>query len=253
MSEIVHAEGIVKRYGDLIAVDRLSFEVRRGECFGFLGPNGAGKTTTMRMIFGLTPVTEGRLEVFGLSVNGNVRGNVRGNIREIKRRIGVAPQELSLDPDLRVIENLLIYSRYFDLPKRVAEERAEELLRFFHLEDKRKEPIDRLSGGMKRRLLIARALINRPELLILDEPTTGLDPQTRHVMWDRIRTLGEEGVTTILTTHYMEEAAVLCTRIVVMDEGRILEEGSPGDLVQKHGTRDLEEVFLKLTGKELRE
>lgn len=242
---IIEAKNLIKKYGDLVAVDGVSFEVTRGECFGFLGPNGAGKTTTMRMLFGFSPLTSGSLTVFGLAVDQK--------IREIKRRIGIAPQEMSLDPDLRVMQNLLIYARYFDIPEEVACQRSEELLHFFKLEDKRNEPIDRLSGGMKRRLLVARALINQPELLILDEPTTGLDPQSRHLMWDRLRQLRSEGVTTVLTTHYMEEAAELCDRIIVMDFGRVIEEGRPRDLIQKHGVKNLEELFLKITGKELRE
>lgn len=245
MNVVVKGRDLVKRYNGLVAVDGLSFRVAQGECFGFLGPNGAGKTTTMRMIYGFTAPAAGDLEVFGLAV--------ARHSREIKRRIGIAPQEMSLDPDLRVMQNLLIYARYFDIPRAEAEERAEELLRFFHLQDKRAENLDHLSGGMKRRLLVARALINRPELLVLDEPTTGLDPQSRHDMWDRIRDLKNGGVTTILTTHYMEEAEQLCDRIVVIDRGRIVEEGAPAALIEKHRARNLEEVFLKLTGHELRE
>ena len=245
MQTVIAGKDLVKKYGNLLAVDGVSFTVRSGECFGFLGPNGAGKTTTMRMIYGFSPPTGGTMTVFGLPVEKK--------IREIKRRIGIAPQELSLDPDLKVIQNLLIYARYFDLPRETARDRAEELLRFFHLEEKRNEPIDRLSGGMKRRLLIARSLINRPELLILDEPTTGLDPQSRHLMWDRIRTLKGQGVTTVLTTHYMEEAAELCDRLIVMDLGKVVEEGTPSELIRRHGAANLEEVFLKLTGKELRD
>lgn len=245
MRPMVIATGLAKSYGPLQAVDGVSFEVGAGECFGFLGPNGAGKTTTMRMIFGLTSPTGGDLEVLGWPVPKE--------LRRVKKRIGVVPQENSLDPDLTVIQNLLIFARYFDLSQAEARERATELLDFFHLKEKTREPIDRLSGGMKRRLLIARALINQPELLILDEPTTGLDPQSRHVMWDRIRTLKSQGVTCLLTTHYMEEAAQLCDRLVVMDSGRVIEEGRPDDLVKKHSVKNLEEVFLKLTGRELRD
>ncbi len=245
MEPVVQANNLRKSYGELKAVDGVTFEVCPGECLGFLGPNGAGKTTTMRMIFGFSAPTSGTLAVFGLPIGRR--------LREIKRRIGVVPQENSLDPDLTVIQNLMIYGNYFDLPRRRRAERAEELLRFFHLEEKRKEPIDRLSGGMKRRLLIARALINRPELLILDEPTTGLDPQSRHAMWERIGALRTEGVTCLLTTHYMEEAAKLCDRTLVMDHGRIIEEGRPAALVEKYGVVDLEAVFLKLTGRELRD
>ncbi len=242
---VIEADKIVKRYGDLTAVDRISFQVRKGECFGFLGPNGAGKSTTMRMIYGFSPLTEGELRVFGLPVDKEMR--------EIKRRIGIVPQEMSLDPDLTVIQNLLIYATYFDIPRKVARERADELLQFTHLEEKKNDPIDRLSGGMKRRLLIARGLINRPEMLVLDEPTTGLDPQSRHLLWDKFRSLKEQGVTTILTTHYMEEAALLCDYVVLIDYGKIIDEGRPSELVQKHAVKDLEELFIKMTGKELRD
>ncbi len=245
MEFIIQASNLVKKYGDLVAVNGISFQVRRGECFGFLGPNGAGKTTTMRMIYGFSPLTSGSLNVFDLPVDQKMR--------EIKRRIGIAPQEFSLDPDLTVVQNLMMYARYFDIPKKVARQSAEDLLNFFQLKEKRKEKIDRLSGGMKRRLLIARSLINRPELLVLDEPTTGLDPQSRHIMWERFRSLRDQGVTTVLTSHYMEEASELCDRIVVIDFGRIIEEGRPEDLVRKHGVKNLEEMFLRLTGKELRD
>ncbi|MBI3540666.1 MAG: ATP-binding cassette domain-containing protein [Deltaproteobacteria bacterium] len=242
---VVEAKHLVKKYGALTAVDGISFQIKKSECFGFLGPNGAGKTTTMRMIYGFSPLTEGSLSLFGLSV--------ASDMREIKRRIGVSPQELSLDPDLDVFQNLLIYARYFDLPSKRAKERAHELLEFCHLKEKIHEKIDRLSGGMKRRLVVARALINQPELLILDEPTTGLDPQSRHVMWEKLRALRGQGVTIVLTTHYMQEAHELCDRIAVIDFGKIIEEGKPGELIQKHGVKDLEELFIKLTGKELRD
>ncbi len=245
MDLIVKARDLVKKFDGFTAVDGISFEVRRGECFGFLGPNGAGKTTTMRMIYGFSAPTSGLLEVFGMSVNGHTRA--------IKRRIGIAPQELSLDPDLRVEQNLLIYSRYFDIPKDEAKRRADELLNFFHIQDKKEEKLDHLSGGMKRRLLVARALINQPEGLVLDEPTTGLDPQSRHDMWERVRELKAKGVTTILTTHYMEEAEQLCDRIVLIDHGKIVEEGRPVDLIAKHNVESLEDVFLKLTGEHLRD
>ncbi|MBI2083677.1 MAG: ATP-binding cassette domain-containing protein [Deltaproteobacteria bacterium] len=245
MESLILAKELVKKFGPITAVDHVSFEVRKGECFGFLGPNGAGKTTTMRMVYGFSPPTAGALTVFGLSVEKS--------IREIKRRTGVVPQEDSLDPELTVLQNLLIYARYFDLPTDQARKRADDLLNFFQLKEKAKGEPDRLSGGMKRRLLIARALMNQPELLILDEPTTGLDPQSRHAMWDQIRALQKQGVTSILTTHYMEEAAQLCDRLVIMDHGKIIEEGRPQELVQKHATKDLEAVFLKLTGRELRE
>ncbi len=245
MDFIIEAINLVKKYGDLTAVNHISFQVKPGECFGFLGPNGAGKTTTMRMMYGFAPLTEGSLTLFGLSVQDNMRA--------IKKKIGIAPQELSLDPDLTVIQNLLVYGNYFDLSHRESRERANWLLAFFHLEDKEKSRIDLLSGGMKRRLLIARALINRPEILILDEPTTGLDPQSRHAMWDRVRQLRSEGVTTVLTTHYMEEAEQLCDRIVIIDFGKIIDEGNPKELVKKYEVTNLEALFLKLTGKYLRD
>ncbi|MBI4373393.1 MAG: ABC transporter ATP-binding protein [Deltaproteobacteria bacterium] len=245
MEPLILAKELVKKFGPMTAVDHISFAVDKGECLGFLGPNGAVKTTTMRMLFGFSKATSGTLTVFGLSVDDK--------IREIKRRTGVVPQEDSLDPELTVLQNLLIYARYFDLPIHEARKRADNLLEFFQLKEKAKGEPGRLSGGMKRRLLIARALINQPELLILDEPTTGLDPQSRHMMWDRIKELQKQGVTSILTTHYMEEAERLCDRTVVMDIGKIIEEGRPADLVQKHGVKNLEEVFLKLTGRTLRE
>lgn len=242
---VVTARDLVKRYNGFTAVNGISFDVKKGECFGFLGPNGAGKTTTMRMIYGFSAPTEGSLEVFGLPVARNTRA--------IKGRIGIAPQEISLDPDLLVLQNLLIYASYFDIPSQEAKKRADELLSFFHLLDKKNEKLDHLSGGMKRRLLVARALINRPEVLVLDEPTTGLDPQSRHMMWERVRDLKSQGVTTILTTHYMEEAEQLCDRIVLIDHGKIVEEGSPKNLMAKHGVDSLEGVFLKLTGEHLRD
>ena len=245
MKNIIEAQNLVKTYGDFTAVNDISFEVLKGECLGFLGPNGAGKTTTMRMIYGFSPPTSGTLHVFGMPV--------QNGMREIKRRIGVAPQEMSLDPDLRVIQNLLIYANYFDLPSQEANLRADELLKFFHLEDKKNSPIDKLSGGMKRRLVVARALVNRPEVLILDEPTTGLDPQSRHLMWEKLASLKKEGVTIVLTTHYMEEAERLCDRILLVDFGKIIEQGHPNELIQKHNVKNVEELFLKLTGKELRD
>jgi lipooligosaccharide transport system ATP-binding protein len=245
VESIVDAKNLVKRYDGFTAVDGISFDVKKGECFGFLGPNGAGKTTTMRMIYGFSAPTSGDLNVFGVPVTENTRA--------IKRRVGIAPQELSLDPDLLVLQNLLIYASYFDIPKKEARRRADELLEFFHLKEKKGEKLDHLSGGMKRRLLVARALINKPEVLVLDEPTTGLDPQSRHDMWERVRDLKKQGVTTILTTHYMEEAEELCDRIVLIDHGKIVEEGRPSDLIAKHGVESLEDVFLKLTGEHLRD
>ncbi len=223
---LVKAENLTKKFGELVAVNGINFKIFKGESFGFLGPNGAGKTTTMKMINGVSPPTAGNLTV------GNM--DVSKNGRKIKCMIGVAPQEDNLDPDFTVFQNLTVYARYFDIPKEEAKKRAEELLRFVQLEEKRDVIINFLSAGMKRRLIIARALLNEPQLLILDEPTTGLDPQARHLIWDKVRNLQKQGVTVILTTHYMDEAAQLCDRIIIMDHGKIIEEGKPSDLVKKH-------------------
>jgi lipooligosaccharide transport system ATP-binding protein len=220
------ARELKKSYDGFEAVKGVDFEVYRGECYGFLGPNGAGKTTTMKMIYGAVIPTDGELEVAGL--------DVRRCEREIKRRIGVVPQENNLDDDLKVKENLLVYGRYYDLPRKVALQRAEELLEFVELTERAESPVDQLSGGMKRRLLIARALINDPEIVVLDEPTTGLDPQARHLVWDRLRALAAEGKTLVLTTHYMEEAARLCDRLVIMEGGLIIAQGSPKELIEEH-------------------
>jgi len=222
-SPIVTARNLVKVFGAFRAVDGIEFEIQRGECFGFLGPNGAGKTTTMRMVQCVSPITSGTLSVLGM--------DTRTEARRIKARLGVLPQENNLDPDLKVRQNLLVYARYFDLPRRLAEARADEALELFQLLDRSESSVEVLSGGMKRRLVIARALINQPDLLILDEPTTGLDPQARRLVWQKLRQLRSRGVTMILTTHYMEEAAELCDRLVVMDRGRIAGRGAPGDLV----------------------
>jgi lipooligosaccharide transport system ATP-binding protein len=231
---VVVARHLTKRFGDFEAVRGVDFDVRERECFGFLGPNGAGKTTTMRMISCTSPPTSGELSVLGLPSS-------RG--RDIRRRMGVVPQENNLDEEVTVVENLLIYARYFDIPRREARSAAEELLHFVALQDKRDWRIDRLSGGMKRRLLIARALVNEPDLLILDEPTTGLDPQARHLVWEKLRSLKRQGVTLVLTTHYMDEAAQLCDRLVIMHEGRILVEGSPRELVARETSPQVIEVF----------
>jgi lipooligosaccharide transport system ATP-binding protein len=231
---VVLARGLVKRYGEVTAVRGVDFEVAERQCFGFLGPNGAGKTTTMRMIACAAPPSAGALTVLGLPVD---------RAREIKRRLGVVPQDTNLDEDVSVLENLLIYARYFDLPSREARPRAEALLRFVALDDRRDWPIVRLSGGMKRRLLIARALVSDPVLLVLDEPTTGLDPQARHLVWEKLRALKREGVTLILTTHYMEEAAQLCDRLVIMHEGRIVVEGAPRALIARETSPQVVEVF----------
>ncbi|WP_236622744.1 ABC transporter ATP-binding protein [Methanococcoides methylutens] len=215
-----------KVFGDFLAVDSVAFSVEEGEVFGFLGPNGAGKTTTMRMIQCISPMTSGKLEVFGMDVNDHQR--------EIKFNMGVVPQENNLDPDFTVYENLLVFSRYFDIPESEARRRVDELLEFVHLEEKRDTMTESLSGGMKRRLVLARALINRPRMLILDEPTVGLDPQSRHLMWDKLKGLKKEGVTIVLTTHYLEEASQLCDRLVIMDNGKILVEGSPEEMISEN-------------------
>jgi lipooligosaccharide transport system ATP-binding protein len=220
------ARGLKKNYGDFEAVKGIDFEVYRGECFGFLGPNGAGKTTTMKMIYGTAIPTGGELKVAGL--------DVRRAEREVKRRIGVVPQENNLDEDLKVRENLLVYGRYFDLPRKLVRRRAEELLEFVQLSDKADAQVEQLSGGMKRRLLIARALVNDPDLVVLDEPTTGLDPQARHLVWNKLRELTGESKTLVLTTHYMDEAAQLCDRVCIMEGGRIISEGAPRDLISEH-------------------
>ncbi len=220
------ARGLKKSYGSFEAVKGVDFEVHRGECFGFLGPNGAGKTTTMKMIYAAAVPTDGELKVAGL--------DVRSAEREVKRRIGVVPQENNLDEDLKVKENLLVYGRYFDLPRKLVRRRAEELLEFVQLSDKAGAKVEELSGGMKRRLLIARALINDPDLVVLDEPTTGLDPQARHLVWDKLRQLAGEGKTLVLTTHYMDEAAQLCDRLCIMESGRIIAEDAPRALISEH-------------------
>jgi len=231
---LIEAAGLTKKFGNVVAVDNIDFNVFKGECFGFLGPNGAGKTTTMKMVNCVLPLTAGRLRVAGM--------DVAGQPREIKKMIGVAPQEDNLDPDFTVFHNLIVYARYFDIPKVKAQKQADELLRFVQLEEKRDVLIDQLSSGMKRRLILARALINEPQILLLDEPTTGLDPQARHLIWDKIRDLQKQGVTIVLTTHYMEEAAQLCDRTVIMDNGKIIEEGTPGDLIKKHVGEEVLEV-----------
>jgi lipooligosaccharide transport system ATP-binding protein len=220
----ITARQLTKRFGDLVAVDGIDLQVEAGECFGILGPNGAGKTTIARMIHAVTPITAGDLTVLGLRVDREPAA--------VKRRVGVVPQEENLDPDLTPWENLLVFARYFDIPRAEARRSATDLLEFVGLAARAGSPLDELSGGMKRRLLIARALLNQPELLILDEPTTGLDPQARHLVWQRLRTLKAQGVTQVLTTHYMEEAAQLCDRVALMHAGRILRQGPPMELVR---------------------
>jgi lipooligosaccharide transport system ATP-binding protein len=228
------ARDLKKSYGGFEAVKGVNFGVHRGECFGFLGPNGAGKTTTMKMLYGAAVPTGGELTVAGLEITQNER--------EVKRRIGVVPQEDNLDDDLKVLENLLVYGRYFDLPRKVARKRAAELLEFVQLSEKAEAAVEQLSGGMKRRLLIARALINDPEIVVLDEPTTGLDPQARHLVWDRLRELTTEGKTLVLTTHYMEEAAQLCDRLVIMEGGEIVTGGSPREMIEEHVSPEVLEL-----------
>jgi lipooligosaccharide transport system ATP-binding protein len=231
---LVRAKALTKRFGDDVAVDGIDFDVRRGEVFGFLGPNGAGKTTTMRMIACVSPATDGELTVLGR--------DPRHQGPEIRGRLGVVPQENNLDTELTVFDNLLIYGRYFGLPVAEIRERANELLTFAQLDDRRDSKVDPLSGGMKRRLIIARSLVNRPEMVLLDEPTTGLDPQARHMLWERLYRLKREGVTLVLTTHYMDEAEQLCDRLVIMDGGRIVAEGSPRELIERHATREVVEL-----------
>ncbi|MDD1729394.1 MAG: ABC transporter ATP-binding protein [Methanospirillum sp.] len=234
MPGIIEAVQLRKAYGSLTAVDGISFSVQVGELFGFLGPNGAGKTTTMRMCECLSPRSSGSLQIF--SLDPDMSG------REIRSRLGVVPQETNLDDELTVTENLQIYASFFEIPSEEARSRTEELLEFFELTSKRDTLIEQLSGGMKRRLLLARAMINRPEILILDEPTIGLDPQARHHIWERLLHIRSQGNTIVLTTHYLDEAARLCDRLVIMDHGTILVEGSPRELVDTHIGMDIVEV-----------
>jgi lipooligosaccharide transport system ATP-binding protein len=240
---LIRAQGLVKtfpkKHGEAFtAVAGIDFEVRRGEVFGFLGPNGAGKSTTMRMIGCVSPVGGGHLSLFGL--DPNTQGP------RIRARLGVVPQEDTLDVEMRVRDNMHVYGRYFGLPRAEIRERAQRLLEFVQLSDRAEDKVEPLSGGMKRRLTIARALINDPEILILDEPTTGLDPQARHVVWDRLYRLKQQGTTLILTTHYMDEAEQLCDRLVVMDKGRIAAEGAPRELIERYATREVLELRFQL-------
>ncbi len=231
---LLRARGLTKRFGDFTAVDGIDVEVRRGEAFGFLGPNGAGKSSTMRMVGCVSPVTEGELSILGMdpATDGPA----------IRSRLGVCPQKDILDEDLSVEENLWVYGRFFGLSRSEVRDRADELLDFAQLTERRHERVEPLSGGMKRRLTIARSLMNNPEVLLLDEPTTGLDPQARHVLWDRLFRLKRTGVTLIITTHYMDEAEQLCDRLVVMDHGRIVAEGSPRELITDYATREVVEL-----------
>jgi lipooligosaccharide transport system ATP-binding protein len=231
---MISARGLRKTFGDFIAVDGIDFEVKRGEAFGILGPNGAGKSTTMRMIASTSLRSGGDLEILGKDPNSHGP--------EIRAHLGVVPQQDNLDRELKVWENLYIYGRYFGLSRKFMKSKIEELIEFAQLEDKRNSKTEELSGGMKRRLTIARALVNDPDILMLDEPTTGLDPQARHVLWDRLFRLKEQGVTLVITTHYMDEAEQLCDRLVVMDKGKIMAEGSPAELIKKYSSKEVLEV-----------
>jgi lipooligosaccharide transport system ATP-binding protein len=231
---LIEARGLTKRFPGFVAVDGIDFSVDHGEAFGFLGPNGAGKTSTMRMVGCVSPISGGELRVLGM--DPKTQG------RAIRARLGVVPQEDTLDLELSVRQNLLIYARYFDIPRAEARSRTDELLDFVQLSDRGDARVDTLSGGMKRRLTIARALINNPEIVLLDEPTTGLDPQARHLVWERLYQLKRRGVTLVLTTHYMDEAEQLCDRLMIMDDGRIAAEGSPRDLIALHTSREVLEL-----------
>ena len=231
---LIHARGLTKRFGAFTAVDRIDFDVRAAEAFGFLGPNGAGKTSTMRMIGCASPITDGTLRVLDM--------DPRVDASRIKARLGVVPQQDNLDTEITVRENLLMYARYFDIPRDVARRKTAELLEFVELSERRDAQVESPSGGMKRRLTIARALINDPDVILLDEPTTGLDPQARHVVWDRLYQLKRRGATLLLTTHYMDEAERLCDRLVVMDKAKIVAEGSPRELIERYSTREVLEL-----------
>ncbi len=233
---VISAHRLSKHYADFTAVDGISFDVPAGESFGLLGPNGAGKSTTMRMIGGVSQRTSGELTIMGL--------DPQEHGPEVRAHLGVVPQQDNLDEELRVRDNLLVYGRYFGLPMSYLKPKADELLEFAQLTDKADAKVDSLSGGMKRRLTIARSLINEPKILLLDEPTTGLDPQARHILWDRLFRLKESGVTLVLTTHYMDEAEQLCDRLVVVDKGRIMAEGSPAQLIREHSTREVLELLF---------
>ncbi|CAI8389423.1 MAG: Daunorubicin/doxorubicin resistance ATP-binding protein DrrA [Cellulomonadaceae bacterium TMED98] len=233
-SPVIHASELTKIYEDTVAVDAISFDVAPGESFGLLGPNGAGKSTTMRMVGAVSARTFGELSILGL--DPNLEGPA------IRAQLGVVPQQDNLDHEVTVRDNLVVYGRYFGLPASGLKKKADELLDFAELKDKAGQKIDQLSGGMKRRLTIARALINDPKILLLDEPTTGLDPQARHVLWDRLFRLKERGTTLVLTTHYMEEAEQLCDRLVVIDEGKIMAEGSPAELIRAHSSKEVVEL-----------
>ena len=242
MDALIRARGLIKRFGDFTAVAGIDVDVRRGESFGFLGPNGAGKSSTMRMIGCVSPPTEGVLEILGL--------DPRRDGPRIRAKLGVCPQLDNLDVELSVRQNLTTYARFFGIPRKVARCRADELLDFVQLAERADSKVEPLSGGMKRRLTIARALVNEPEIVLLDEPTTGLDPQARHLVWERLFRLKQQGVTLVLTTHYMDEAEQLCDRLVVMDGGRIVAEGSPRELIERYSTREVVELRFAGEGQE---
>jgi lipooligosaccharide transport system ATP-binding protein len=231
---VIRARSLSKKYKDFVAVDGVDFDVFRGEAFGLLGPNGAGKSTTMKMITSVSQRTGGELSILGKEPNTHGP--------EIRAHLGVVPQKDMLDRELKVWENLVTYGRYFGLPRKWLKTKVDELLEFAQLTDKRNEKADDLSGGMQRRLAIARGLVNEPEILLLDEPTTGLDPQARHILWDRLFRLKEQGVTLVITTHYMDEAEQLCDRLIVMDKGKIMAEGAPGELIKKHSSKEVVEL-----------
>jgi lipooligosaccharide transport system ATP-binding protein len=240
--DIITAHNLIKDYNGLRAVNSIDFAIQQGECFGFLGPNGAGKTTVMRIISCYMPPTSGTVTVFGMDVTNGPS--------DIKSRLGIMPQEENLDPDLSVTENLVVYARYFDIRKKDSVPAVRQLLEFVELQDKAHAKIDQLSGGMKHRLMLARSLVNSPEILILDEPTTGLDPHSRRAVWDKLNKLKFQNTTLLLTTHYMEEAEKLCDRVAIMDSGKIVTIDSPAHLMELHGG-NLEGVYLKLTGRSL--
>jgi lipooligosaccharide transport system ATP-binding protein len=237
---LVDARGLVKRFGDFTAVDGIDFEIHAGESFGFLGPNGAGKTSTMKMVSCISPATEGELTVLGM--------DPKRQGPKIRARLGLVPQEDSLELELTAMDNLIMYGRYFDLPRAEIRRRATDLLEFTQLAERANDKADNFSGGMKRRLTIARSLISEPDVLILDEPTTGLDPQARHLVWERLYRLKSEGVTLVITTHYMDEAEQLCDRLVVMDRGKIVAHGGPRELIERHSTREVLELRFGLDG-----
>jgi lipooligosaccharide transport system ATP-binding protein len=242
VDSLIHASGLIKRFGDFTAVAGIDLDVQRGEAFGFLGPNGAGKSSTMRMIGCVSPPTEGVLEILGL--------DPRRDGPRIRAKLGVCPQLDNLDVELTVRQNLTTYARFFGIPRKEARRRADELLEFVQLSERADSKVEPLSGGMKRRLTIARALVNEPEIVLLDEPTTGLDPQARHLVWERLFRLKQRGVTLVLTTHYMDEAEQLCDRLVVMDGGRIVAEGSPRELIERYSTREVVELRFPGDGQE---